>query len=346
MLDEKEGLKDLLFGVYQDGQVYRSKFLAGIFCGAMWCCYCGGYGGYCGGGGVLRCCYCGGSAVVLLLCGGGVVAVELLLRWWLCYDCVVVVVFLWMILCRQVESLPEETDIVPFTYDINGHDIQFGREEFCLATGLKFGVEYSECYLDGLMPFRRLLFQSDTDGTHITGDMLLDKIKSDLAVFVCFWSFKSVFHGKWLVVDLKEWDKYPWGSYVWPRLYQQLRNANVKRWDSFYVALKKPGTIAKYSLSGFTWAFKTYPLGAFKFYRCQDCYPRAVAWRNLNKLYQEFLPAFFDRARPNRRLRPNAVEAKADWCVSSRAFFDGVTCKPPPMPSPVNLHSRYVLRII
>ncbi|GKF44156.1 phospholipase-like protein [Tanacetum coccineum] len=81
--------------------------------------------------------------------------------------------------CRQVESLPEETDIVPFTYDINGHDIQFGRKEFCLATGLKFGVEYSECYLDGLMPFRRLLFQSDTDGTHITGDMLLDKIKSE-----------------------------------------------------------------------------------------------------------------------------------------------------------------------
>nr|GEX06629.1 hypothetical protein [Tanacetum cinerariifolium] len=46
-------------------------------------------------------------------------------------------------------------------------------------------------------------------------------------------------------------------------------------------------------------------------------------------------------ARPNRRLRPDAFEAKAEWWVSSRAFFDGRIREPPRIPSPVNLPSRY-----
>nr|GEY75716.1 hypothetical protein [Tanacetum cinerariifolium] len=33
-----------------------------------------------------------------------------------------------------------------------------------------------------------------------------------------------------IVNDRVAWNKYPWGSYVWPTLYSQLRNANVRRW--------------------------------------------------------------------------------------------------------------------
>nr|GEX63291.1 hypothetical protein [Tanacetum cinerariifolium] len=33
-----------------------------------------------------------------------------------------------------------------------------------------------------------------------------------------------------LANDRVGWDKYPWGSYVWPTLYSQLKDANVKRW--------------------------------------------------------------------------------------------------------------------
>ncbi|GJS79999.1 hypothetical protein Tco_0729880 [Tanacetum coccineum] len=45
--------------------------------------------------------------------------------------------------------------------------------------------------------------------------------------------------------------------------------------------------------------------------------------------------------RPNRRLRPDAFEAKAEWWVSSREFFDGRIHEPPRIPSLVNLPSRY-----
>ncbi|GJT01713.1 hypothetical protein Tco_0822882 [Tanacetum coccineum] len=139
--------------------------------------------------------------------------------------------------CWQVESLPEDTDVVPFTYNLNGHDIQFGKEEFCLITGLRFGVESSEHYLDGLNPFRRRLFDSHIDGSHITGQMLLDKINGE------------------------------------------------------------------------------------EFYSLQN--DDAVG------------------ARPNQRLRPDAFKAKAEWWVSSRAFFDGRIREPPRIPSRVNLQSRY-----
>ncbi|GKA48443.1 hypothetical protein Tco_0741401 [Tanacetum coccineum] len=43
--------------------------------------------------------------------------------------------------CCQVKCLEEETEIVPLSYHL-GHDIQiqFGREKFCLVTGLRFGL--------------------------------------------------------------------------------------------------------------------------------------------------------------------------------------------------------------
>nr|GEX72326.1 phospholipase-like protein [Tanacetum cinerariifolium] len=55
--------------------------------------------------------------------------------------------------CRQVESLREDTDAIPFTYNLNGHYIEFGREEFCLITGLRFGLEYSEHYVEVIVLF-------------------------------------------------------------------------------------------------------------------------------------------------------------------------------------------------
>nr|GEX19416.1 hypothetical protein [Tanacetum cinerariifolium] len=81
--------------------------------------------------------------------------------------------------CRQIESLPEDTDVVLFTYHLNGHYIELGQEEFCLITRLRVGLEYSDHYVEGTNPFKRLLFGSDIDGGHITGQMLLDKINSE-----------------------------------------------------------------------------------------------------------------------------------------------------------------------
>nr|GEY83404.1 phospholipase-like protein [Tanacetum cinerariifolium] len=93
-------------------------------------------------------------------------------------DCIII----HFMLGRQVKCLGGETDIIPFSYHIvDKFEIQFGRKEFCLVTGLSFGVEYSADYNneDDPIPFRRRVFSSAIDGKPITGTMLESKIKSE-----------------------------------------------------------------------------------------------------------------------------------------------------------------------
>ncbi|GJU47742.1 transposase, MuDR, MULE transposase domain protein [Tanacetum coccineum] len=247
-----------------------------------------------------------------------------------------------------IKSLKDDTEAVPFTYTINGHEIQFGREEFCLITGLRFGVEFSDDYLHGPLDLRRRVWESHVDGNNIIGQMLIDKILSEEfyslrdedAVAVCLLAvLHMVLLGqepknnvpKWwlsLVDDINMWEKYPWGSYIWPKLYRQLKDANPKRWDRFYASLRGPiRRPAKYTLSGFTWAFKTWILEAYKeralnYYTHVDRHPRAVAWVNGETFYRSYLEPFFEGAEPIRRLRADAFEAKAE-CISYQQAWRG-----------------------
>ncbi|GJT03502.1 phospholipase-like protein [Tanacetum coccineum] len=155
---------------------------------------------------------------------------------------------------RQTKLVGNETEIVPLYYHMfDNFQIQFGREEFCLVTGLKFGVEYWADYddEDEPIPFRRRVFPSSLDAN-----------------------------------DRDGWDKYHWGSYVWPTLYYQLWDANVRRWPSLYVTEPTNEVDEKtYSIFGFTWAFK-------------------------------------GRV-PAETLIPDEIEDGSGWWVSSRAYFDG-----------------------
>ncbi|GKB10181.1 hypothetical protein Tco_0844104 [Tanacetum coccineum] len=84
---------------------------------------------------------------------------------------------------RQMELLGDETEIVPLYYHIvDNFQIQFCREEFCLVTRLRFGVEYWADYNneDDPIPFRRRVFSSAKDGKPITGKTVEKLIKSQL----------------------------------------------------------------------------------------------------------------------------------------------------------------------
>lgn len=59
-----------------------------------------------------------------------------------------------------------------------------------------------------------------------------------------------------LVEDLDKWNVYPWGSYVWPTLYQHLHNAAIERRAKHFVEGRDPRKPPKYTLNGFVWAFK------------------------------------------------------------------------------------------
>ncbi|GKD40961.1 hypothetical protein Tco_1261168 [Tanacetum coccineum] len=80
---------------------------------------------------------------------------------------------------RQMLLVGGETENVPLYYHMyDNFQIQFGREEFYLVTGLKFGVEYDYDDEDKPIPFRRRVFPSCLDGKHITGKNVEDLIKS------------------------------------------------------------------------------------------------------------------------------------------------------------------------
>nr|GEU65785.1 hypothetical protein [Tanacetum cinerariifolium] len=72
-----------------------------------------------------------------------------------------------LVTCRsqQLEVEDEGDENVPLYYYITDNlTIQFGREEFCLVNGLKFGVENLAEYEDAesRIPFRRRVFPSKT----------------------------------------------------------------------------------------------------------------------------------------------------------------------------------------
>ncbi|GJZ31442.1 hypothetical protein Tco_0576489 [Tanacetum coccineum] len=127
-----------------------------------------------------------------------------------------------------------------------------------------------------------------------------------------------------LANDRVVWNKYPWGSYVWPTLYSQLRNANVKRWSPLYVAQPINEDDAKtYSIFGYTWAFKTWILESFRvtairYFDRYNRYPRVAAW---SKKKGRFLGHMGNM--PAARLTPDDNEARSDWWISSKAYFDG-----------------------
>ncbi|GKC70658.1 phospholipase-like protein [Tanacetum coccineum] len=187
-----------------------------------------------------------------------------------------------LITCRsqQLEVEGEGDENVPLYYYVTDNlTIQFGREEFCLVTGLKFGVENLAEYgdVESRIPFKRRVFPSYLDGEHIIGNMvfkiiddeLFDRLHDDDAVSVCCLGILQLVllgvEGKrripdWLLRlanDRVGWDNYPWGSYVWPTLYSQLKNANVRRWPKLYATQPTTEIDKKsYSIFGYTWAFK------------------------------------------------------------------------------------------
>ncbi|GJW68390.1 retrovirus-related pol polyprotein from transposon TNT 1-94 [Tanacetum coccineum] len=243
---------------------------------------------------------------------------------------------------RQMLLVGGETENVPLYYHMyDNFQIQFGREEFCLVTGLKFEVEYLDYYdgKDKPIPFWRRVFPSRLDGKCITEKDLVLLGLEDRRL-VPNWILR-------LEKDRDGWDDYPWGSYVWPTLYYNLKDANVKRWLPLYAieSINEDGK-KSYSILGFTWAFKTWILEVFRlgpneFYTRHMRYPRIVAWTSNKKFYRPMLRDFLHGRVPAERLIPDEVEAGSGWWLSSRAYFDGCVTERERRPPHLNRENHY-----
>ncbi|GKE08804.1 hypothetical protein Tco_1412355 [Tanacetum coccineum] len=155
---------------------------------------------------------------------------------------------------QQMELLGDETDIVPLYYHIvDNFQIQFRREEFCLVTGLRFGVEYSDDYDndEDPIPFRRRMFSSSLDGKAITSKTMEKLIDSELfknlhdddAVSLCCIGILQ-----FVLLGLENRHRVP--DWI-------LRDANVRRWPNLYaIEVSRDVDKKTYLMFGFTWAFK------------------------------------------------------------------------------------------
>ncbi|GKE03505.1 phospholipase-like protein [Tanacetum coccineum] len=263
-----------------------------------------------------------------------------------------------------------ENENIPLYYHIvDNFHIQFGREEFCLVSGLKFGVENSTDYNKAKdpIPFRRRVFSSYLDGGLIRGNDVELLIESDVfkklddndAVSLCCVGIvQLVLLGvedrrhvpNWilrLANDRVGWDNYPWGSYVWPKLYKHLRDANVKRWQPLYASGPTNESNTKtYSIEGFAWAFKTWILESFRaatdeYYTRYRRHPRIVAWSSKHKFYRHMLKPMLHGQLPVERLVPDEIEARSRWWVSSRAYFDGRSFEDEQIPRHLNRNNYF-----
>ncbi|GKC17546.1 phospholipase-like protein [Tanacetum coccineum] len=188
---------------------------------------------------------------------------------------------------------------------------QFGRKEFCLMTGFRFG-KVSEKYSKS-SPFCQRLFPEKITKKGVLNLKSLELLGvlrhtetwiglSDMdAVRVCLLLVAElVFMGKEdrnciprhlvsLVEDFDCWNDYPWGEYMWVKFYKRTVNVAADH-RAFHLDKKKqnPDYYPTYNLYGFPLAFKIWILESYpnskKWWSKKDnVLPRALAWSNVTK---------------------------------------------------------------
>ena len=163
---------------------------------------------------------------------------------------------------KQIKSDDKHYDL-PLIYLVNGHHLHFGRRQFHLITGFKFGLPSFRKFRTGDIIFRDRVFPEKLGHDVKTIDLLcliedeelFTKLSDEDAVRVCLLlSVQVIFMGCELlsVVDdvylrmvenFENWNDFNWGEHIWRQLYDAIRNIYSKQ-------------KLEYSLAGFVLGFK------------------------------------------------------------------------------------------
>ena len=172
-----------------------------------------------------------------------------------------------MFMQRQIEV--SNADVEELYYDIGGHIRRFGREEFLLVTGLRFGPQPTISAVHGDAFIRRVFPGSVTcaprgqplrlkisdvrarfhDMSSLSDEDVV-RVCSILMVEMAFLGHQPHQYVTDVVVraveDFNTWNEYPWGSLIWSATYKQMDGAFTRR--------EEPS--GKMTMSGFLYAFK------------------------------------------------------------------------------------------
>ncbi|XP_071735431.1 uncharacterized protein [Rutidosis leptorrhynchoides] len=145
-----------------------------------------------------------------------------------------------------------------------------------------------------------------------------------------------------LLEDFELMNKYPWGSFLWTKLYNSLHHVLVPYKERVVDKTRKG--VMTYHLSGFTWAFKMWIWEAYKnrieayaFKSESEGIPRGIHWKRKKKVmgWNEYVELMQlpddipDEERPLNRLRPTKTEVKCEWWVASVNYFKNPDAKVP-----------------
>ncbi|GJW53910.1 phospholipase-like protein [Tanacetum coccineum] len=147
----------------------------------------------------------------------------------------------------MLRFFPNPSSNQPFVFDIDGRTLEFGREDFCLITGFRFGKVEIDPKEEDHSEFRKRVFPGvpNLKGEHllklINKDVKFNKLDDEDVVRVCLLlALDYVFMGQELrhvitntivnlVDDFYKWDAFPWGEYMWSCFHERVYNVAVDR---------------------------------------------------------------------------------------------------------------------
>ncbi|GJR47675.1 phospholipase-like, aminotransferase-like mobile domain protein [Tanacetum coccineum] len=248
---------------------------------------------------------------------------------------------------------------LPLIYSVNGHTFHFGRREFCLISGFKFGFLSFRKFREGDITFHDRVFLEKI-GEYLKNIDLLSLIEDEYrfsslsdpdSIRVCLLlSLEVIFMGHELgsavddvflkmVEDLDVWNDFPWGEHMWRELYGAIRNVNLNHQQGHHKALEmNPNFVPTYSLSRFLLSFKIWILESSCvtdrwWCKRSEEIPRGCSrskhlpfqnWENYGQLFPE-------AKKQNCDLYPNKCEAQSEWFKRSTGFFKMYTPRAPPV---------------
>ncbi|PWA41649.1 phospholipase-like, Aminotransferase-like mobile domain protein [Artemisia annua] len=233
----------------------------------------------------------------------------------------------------------------PIIYHIGDHYLQFGRKEFCLITGFRFGnvvtpkARKDSPFSDRVFPEKKSMAVKSVKGIDLLkllrGDRWLT-LSDDDAVRVCLLiACELVFMGREdrnvipnhimaLVEHFHEWNVFPWGEYMWEKFYSRTVNVVPKHSQLHLNAIETNQYYQPtYNLYGFCWAFKiwileTFPKSSNWWVKNLNVIPRGIAWTKVATFGKlDYSTMFGQEMKPTVDLFPTLKEMREPWFIAS-----------------------------
>ncbi|GKC33186.1 phospholipase-like protein, partial [Tanacetum coccineum] len=254
------------------------------------------------------------------------------------------------------QKVDEYHNDMPLIYYVEGHSLHFGRPEFALITGMRFGTIRFCSYTSADLKFRNRVFPHkvglvvtilDVLGV-IEDEVMFGNLCDEDSVRLCLiLVLEVIFMGRLftcpvndslfgLVENLEAWNVFPWREHVWTQLYDSIKNVVVRHSDTHYLGFKKDRNyVPTYTLTGFVFAFQIWILESFErsnrwWINAPQVIPRAIGWSKKSIFKRSDCCYLFAKdSKTNTDIRPTRAEYESSWWIESNVFFEHHVPKPP-----------------